>query len=90
MGYFISKTLLFSEAVFDNLVRSQLSHKVPQDVVALSSVYHETQLFFGNCFSRRIKKLLPCPQMRGMAVYDHSIKIEDGSSKHENHLALGI
>src|SRR5208337_1419206 len=87
---FIMKKPLFTMAVFDELVCVQLTHKVPQDFVAFSSVQDELQLFSGDGGSHRVKKPLPSARVRRMAVYDHSIKVEDHPAKHESHLAFVI
>src|SRR5208337_898217 len=54
---FIMKKPLFTMAVFDELVCVQLTHKVPQDFVAFSSVQDELQLFSGDGGSTESKNL---------------------------------
>ena len=48
------------------------------------------QLFLGNCLSHRGEKFLPRAHMHGVAVHDYSVKIEDGASNHEKHLAIAV
>src|SRR5215472_4057499 len=80
---FISKELLFSVAVFEHQLGVKVAQKVPQYFFALSPIQDELQLFLRGGSSHRFEELLPCTFVDRVAIHNHSIKIEDGSSEHE-------
>src|SRR5580704_2517248 len=73
-------------SVFGNLLLAQLPHEVTQDILALSAIQDESQLFPRDFSSHRFKKFPPCARVRRVTVHDYSIKVEDRPSKHHTRL----